>query len=338
MTLRCCAALFVCAVILAGMFDVLDQLGLQMPMQLANADTVARDGANQIVAEVHGRSITKGELEQEVERHLAETLSHFSGEEKHALRKRMLELMIKRRLLLEEAVAAGLMPENREVESLLLDLEKELGSAESLQRELAKHSLDRTVLAGGVREDMAINAYLEQKVFKKISISQEDARRAWQQAPQKFTTPEEVRVRHLLLKVPSNAEADYIEERRQQAMRLASVAREPGVDFATLVRRYSEAPNAGKGGELAFFTKNQLDAAFSQAAFALQPGESSDVVRTTHGFHIIKMEERRGGAVLPFEEVQDTVMEQLRHLERERALQSHLRSLRRKHKVIVYYQ
>ncbi len=70
-----------------------------------------------------------------------------------------------------------------------------------------------------------------------------------------------------------------------------------GSDFVELAQKYSEGPSAPKGGELGFLPRGRLVKSFEEAAFALKPGETSNVVRTHYGFHIIKLEARRRGVL-----------------------------------------
>jgi hypothetical protein len=81
------------------------------------------------------------------------------------------------------------------------------------------------------------------------------------------------------------------EEARALAQRLAAKAREPGTDFSKLARDSSDGPSGIEGGALPKFGRQQMVKPFSDAAFALQPGQISDVVETNFGFHIIKRTE-----------------------------------------------
>jgi parvulin-like peptidyl-prolyl isomerase len=76
-----------------------------------------------------------------------------------------------------------------------------------------------------------------------------------------------------------------------------------GADFAETAKANSEdEASAGQGGELPFFSKGQNVKEFETAAFGLNPGEVSDLVQTQYGFHIIKMEEKKGSVNLTFED------------------------------------
>lgn len=126
----------------------------------------------------------------------------------------------------------------------------------------------------------------------------------------KFMTPEQVRVRHILI----DARACDAEK---QIAQLLEKARAPGADFAALAQQYSQDPgSARRGGDLGFFERGKMAPEFDKAAFALTtPGAMSDVVRTQFGFHIIRLEERRPAAREPFEKVRDPLIRDLEQRE-----------------------
>ncbi len=132
------------------------------------------------------------------------------------------------------------------------------------------------------------------------------ARNQYDAAPEKFSTPEQVRVSHILIHAKAcDAEA--------HAREVLALARQPGADFAALAREKSDDPaTAARGGDLGFFSRGKMAAAFENAAFALkQPGELSDVVRTEFGYHIIRLEERKPASRQPFEAVRDSLVKGL---------------------------
>ncbi len=101
----------------------------------------------------------------------------------------------------------------------------------------------------------------------------------------------EVRARHILVKTEAEAMAVIDELRKNKA------------DFAELARTKSTGPSSARGGDLGFFAKGAMVKPFSDAAFALKPGEiTRKPVKTQFGWHVIKLEERRSGSVPSFEE------------------------------------
>ena len=133
----------------------------------------------------------------------------------------------------------------------------------------------------------------------------------------KFTEPEQVRARHILVKTAADAGADAKAAARKKAEELLAKLKAGG-DFAALAKERSEdAGSAANGGDLGLFTRGRMTPAFEEAAFALQGGGLSDVVETPFGFHVIKVEEHRPGGAKPLETVHDEIADTLK---RERSL------------------
>jgi len=105
---------------------------------------------------------------------------------------------------------------------------------------------------------------------------------------------EMVHASHILIKVEANAPADVVEKARQKAAGILAEVRQPGASFADLATKYSEDEGSGKqGGDLSFFPRGRMVPEFDNVAFALKPGEISDLVKTQFGFHIIRCNSRR---------------------------------------------
>jgi peptidyl-prolyl cis-trans isomerase C len=103
-----------------------------------------------------------------------------------------------------------------------------------------------------------------------------------------------VHARHIL--VPTEEEAKKIEDQLKK-----------GADFAELAKKESKDPGASDGGDLGFFTKEQMVPEFSKVAFELEPGKISDPVKTQFGWHIIKVEEKRARKAPDFDQVKPQI-------------------------------
>jgi peptidyl-prolyl cis-trans isomerase D len=127
----------------------------------------------------------------------------------------------------------------------------------------------------------------------------------------RFTDADEVRARHILIKVDPAADADAKSKARAEAEDLLKQVRAGG-DFEALAKAHSKDPgSATKGGDLGFFPRGRMVPAFDAAAFALEPGQVSELVETPFGFHIIKVEEKKKGGVRPFEAVREQIEKEL---------------------------
>ena len=148
-----------------------------------------------------------------------------------------------------------------------------------------------------------------QAIRQRTIVTPEDIRRSYDDNLQQYSTPEQVRASHILLKTEGKDEAAV----KKQAEDILAKAKAPGADFAKLANQYTEEEaGKGKGGDLDFFGKGQMVPEFDAVAFALKPGQISDVVKTQFGFHVIKVTERREATTRTFEEVRPQIEDQLK--------------------------
>ena len=125
---------------------------------------------------------------------------------------------------------------------------------------------------------------------------------------QQFQTPEQVRASHILLKTEVKDEAAV----RTQAEDVLKQAKAPGADFAALAKKYSEDDGSkATGGDLDYFPKGRMVPEFEQAAFAMQPGQISDLVKSQFGFHIIKVVDKKPATTRTLDEVRAQIQQTL---------------------------
>jgi peptidyl-prolyl cis-trans isomerase D len=139
----------------------------------------------------------------------------------------------------------------------------------------------------------------------------ERVRAAYAERSAEYDRPEQVRARHVLVRVPEDADAETEAAARERIDAIVERIRE-GADFVDLALEVSEDPGSkDEGGDLGFFPRGRMLEPFEEAAFSLEPGVISEVIRTSHGFHLIRVEEKRAAMVVPFEEVQDQIARDL---------------------------
>jgi peptidyl-prolyl cis-trans isomerase D len=142
---------------------------------------------------------------------------------------------------------------------------------------------------------------------QKIVVPATDIQRSYNDNIQQYQTPEQIRASHILLKTEGKNEADV--KKRAEAI-LAQV--KGGADFAALAKKESEDDGSkANGGDLGFFGKGRMVPEFEKAAFAMQPGQTSDLVRSQFGFHIIRVIEKKAGETRPLDQVRQQIQDQL---------------------------
>jgi peptidyl-prolyl cis-trans isomerase C len=128
----------------------------------------------------------------------------------------------------------------------------------------------------------------------KAATTDENMKKVYEEAAKQISGEQEVHARHILV------------ETEDQAKKVAEDLKK-GADFGELAKKESKDPGASDGGDLGFFTKDQMVPEFSAAAFALEPGKISDPVKTQFGWHVIKVEEKRTRKAPDFEQVKPQI-------------------------------
>jgi peptidyl-prolyl cis-trans isomerase C len=128
----------------------------------------------------------------------------------------------------------------------------------------------------------------------KAATTDEAMKKVYDEAAKQIEGEQEVHARHILLETEDEAKAVQAELKK-------------GADFAELAKKKSKDPGAADGGDLGFFTKDQMVPEFSAVAFALEPGKISDPVKSQFGWHIIKVEEKRNRKAPDFEQVKPQI-------------------------------
>jgi peptidyl-prolyl cis-trans isomerase C len=128
----------------------------------------------------------------------------------------------------------------------------------------------------------------------KAATTDENMKKVYEDAAKQISGEQEVHARHILV------------ETEDQAKKIEAELKK-GADFAELAKKESKDPGAADGGDLGFFTKDQMVPEFSTVAFALEPGKISDPVKTQFGWHVIKVEEKRTRKAPDFEQVKPQI-------------------------------
>ena len=128
----------------------------------------------------------------------------------------------------------------------------------------------------------------------KAAVNDESLHQTYNDAVKSMGGQEEVRARHIL--VESEDEAKALQEQLKN-----------GADFATLAKEKSKDPGAAEGGDLGYFTKDQMVPDFADVAFKMYPGQVSNPVKTQFGWHLIKLEDKRTKQPPEFDKVKDQI-------------------------------
>jgi len=198
------------------------------------------------------------------------------------------------------------LTQQRTVEYLYLPAADFAASVKPTEEELnAWYEAHKAELASQPRVEVEYVAVAPEGLVRPESVSAEAALKWYEANKQRFRQPEQVKVAHILVPLAENAPEAAVKQAMEKAVRIRSEA-EKG-DFAAVANANNGPNAAGPGGELGWIQRGQTVKPFEDAAWALQPGQISEPVRSQFGLHIIKMEERKDASVQPFAEVEAEV-------------------------------
>ncbi len=141
----------------------------------------------------------------------------------------------------------------------------------------------------------------------KVVVPAADVERAYNNGIEQYSTPEQVRASHILLKTEGKDDA-AVKAKAEDVLKQAK----SGADFAELAKKYSEDDSSAKnGGDLDYFSKGRMVPEFDQVAFTLQPGQISDLVKTQFGYHIIKVVDKKAATTKTLADVRQQITDQL---------------------------
>jgi peptidyl-prolyl cis-trans isomerase C len=247
------------------------------------------------------------------------------------------EQLITRELLLEEAVARKVSADNQKADAAYNEARVSYKDETAWASFLADQGLTVDAFKSEIRTRLTVEALLDQEAARvPAGVSDQDALAFYQSNPNMFDSGERRRASHILLRVPAGATPAQKQAVRARAQALLARLRK-GEDLAKLAKEASEdAGSAGKGGRLDPFGHGQMDPAFEKAAFALKPGERSDVVESPFGFHIIQLLETLPSEHLAFEPTKDKIKQYILANRRQQRIGALIAALRAKASVETY--
>ena len=253
---------------------------------------------DRIVAVVNKDVITATELDDAVssaERQLRRQGTRLP--DRALLERQMLERMIIDKAQLQLARDTGLRVDEAQLDRAVQRVAQNNNlSLADFRSALERDGVPYRAWREELREQMLLNRLREREVDDKIQVSDTEIDLFLADLKTRPDTRVEYNVAHILVRVPEQSGPDRIEAARARAQKALSEAR-AGADFASLAASYSDAPDALQGGALGWRSHERLPELFSSALSALQPGQTSEILRSPAGFHVLRLVDRRGAAV-----------------------------------------
>jgi peptidyl-prolyl cis-trans isomerase C len=234
----------------------------------------------------------------------------------------LLSQMIQEEMYLREAGRLKISATKAEVDERLKKVSS--GYGPSFGRTLKNEGITPEQYRKGAERDIVVEKLLSSQVYSKVTVTREQAAAYIRENKKKLWRDKEVRVRQIV--VESRAEAKEL---------LSEIKR--GADFAQLASRRSLSPDAASGGDLGWVKKGEMPPAFETAIWKLKSGKTSDIIKTSYGYHIFKAEAVRKAGPPTREEAEAAAVKELSKEMGEERFQKWLSGLKARTTVQVNY-
>src|SRR5262245_36216589 len=252
---------------------------------------------DRIVAIVNSDLITWSELKREVAPERERLEKHYRGEEL-ARRLKMAEAMalttmIERRLQLQEAKARSIDVGDQEVKQAIKQLIQQGEKIDDKDPANTK----------SVRDQLTLLRVVDREVRSGVMVADPEMKRYYQEHRDRFALPEEYTLSQILIKLRS---FDDLAEARSKTRDIMALLKQ-GESYEDLALRYSDGPNASRGGRLGLVRQGELLPAIERGVSKLSEGGISDVIESPEGFHIVRVEDKKPKQFRPYEEVKQEI-------------------------------
>lgn len=320
--------------------------------------------SGETIITVNDKKITQGQFDEMFDKQTNNGIAKAFGIDVKSDKNSFLYLLIKERVtnelivktLLEEEIAKrGIEVTNEDVDTAVKEIIDKLGSKEQLDTLLKQNGITASQFKKDLKEEVKMKKLA--KELGSSTVSDAEAKKFYNENPDKFKHPDKVRASHILISInpeeiteiiksdSKNKNLDdtavkakvdeEIKAKEAKANQLLAEAKKDPSQFAKLAKDNSEdTTTAVKGGDLGFFTDKEMVPEFSKAAFSMKPNTISDKpVRTQYGYHIIMVTDRAAATTIPFEKAKSDIKGYLENQKQLEAIDNLVESLKKNAKI-----
>ncbi|MDD5390703.1 MAG: peptidylprolyl isomerase [Gallionellaceae bacterium] len=250
---------------------------------------------DRIVAVVNNAVITQYELKKRVEQVISQLASQKTqAPPRRVLEKQLLERMINERALMQIAEDTNIRFDGTALDRAVARIAQQNNlSPEEFRKALEAEGSDFAAFREQIRSEMTIARLKEREVDNKIVVTDAEIDNFLANPALDANQQDEYNLAHILILAPEGASPEKLAELRAKAEK-AQAELQAGTHFSQVSAAYSDAQNALQGGSLGWRSEGQLPSLFAQVVRTLKPGESSSVIQSPNGFHIVKLVDKRG--------------------------------------------
>jgi peptidyl-prolyl cis-trans isomerase C len=311
-------------------------LSLSLAVALAGCSSGKQELPPDAAAMVNDSAITKNELEVSLGSMLQQYKAFgmkMDSTQVDSLRSKVLESLISRELIFQEAQKAGLTVSEEDLSKEIASISRQYPNEEAFKQAMTSQGITEETLKKQFTRNIAIRNFVEGEVAKKQAVSAEEKTKYYEEHKEEYKHAEQIGAKHILVTVQENEPADSVAKKQAKIEGLLARVK-AGEDFSALAREYSDCPSAPEGGDLGYFSQGRMVKPFEEAAFSLKDGEVSNVVKTVYGFHIIQVYGRKPAGSDSYEEAEKSIDELMRKDQTNKDMEALIKELKSKADIV----
>ena len=282
------------------------------------------------VALVNGSPITRAELSLEVKalgNRLAADGAPLATDATADLNRQALERLINAELLYLQAVKSGLAARPSDIDFQVRTVKNQFENEVEFSDMLSGIRFSLEDLRRHFAKAILVEKVIVSRAEKVPDVPEQQLRAYYHDHMDAFIVPKSVKASHILVAFDPNGTPAVKIEAQRKIKEIQDNLRQ-GKDFGTIAKAFSDCPSRDNGGDLGFFKRGEMEKTFEEAAFKLKPGQISDIVMTSHGFHILQVTAVTEKRTADFNDVKTGIAELLKNQAIRADLDQYVRTLR----------
>ena len=294
---------------------------------------------NEVAATVDGVDIKEGKIQEIIKPQMdrikvslqsapdSPQIQSIIAQNVKTLRESALQQLIVEQLLEEKVKDIKTEMTNEEADKIFRErLAGQAVDMNEFKKVLAENNVSYDEVLDEVKKEQKFTNFIDSQMGDSVKVTEEDAKKYYDEHQSDFDRPEQVRASHILVRVEPNAPQEEQEKAKEKIDGILRRLKE-GADFAELAKEVGGFPTAPNGGDLGYFQKDEMDPNFGKVAFELPVGQVSDVVKTNYGYHVIKATDHRKAGIVPFDEIKDKLIDAMEKQKKDEFTSKYIQSL-----------
>ncbi|MBU0996009.1 MAG: peptidylprolyl isomerase [Proteobacteria bacterium] len=249
-----------------------------------------------------------------------------------SFKNQIIDNLIEEELLFQESRKKDIKIDQMILDKSLADIQSKFANEEEFLDALKNMALTKADLISKILRNLSTQELIGSQIEDKINIPETESQAFYNAHPEYFKTPEQVKASHILIKLEPEAD----EAARSAALvKIKDIQKQlkNGATFASLAQKFSEGPSNTSGGDLGYFGRGQMVKPFEDAVFALKSGETSDIVETQFGLHLIQLTDKKPEGTVDYKEAKEKISQHLKQERMKQDIDTYIQELKKNAKI-----